>query len=170
MAWYGDTSDLNKSGGFFGGSQNAYAAKQAAGGLQALIQNYNQAYAEAKSANEARYQQMLGIADQTTGQRMSDVANAYGRQSSDVMQQLARLGMGNTTVAPTLQLGVEREKQAALNRTADEMQQTKLGIIERRQDDYPDSGSIAELVTALMGAYGAQGGGSIATALSGMRF
>jgi len=145
-------------------------AQQAAGGLQTLIRNYNQAYTEAKAANEARYQQMLEIANQTTGQRMADVTSAYGRQSSDIMQQLARLGMGNTTIAPTMQMGVEREKQAALNRTADEMQQTKLGIIERRQDEYPDSGSIAELVTALMGAYGASGGGKIATALSGMKF
>jgi hypothetical protein len=50
--------------------------------------------------------------------------------------------MSGTTIAPTMQLGVERERQSALNRTADEMQQTKLGIIGAREDQYPDLGSL----------------------------
>ena len=110
--------------------------------MQAMIENYNRAFGEAKTQNEARYQQQLGIADATTGQRMADVRSAFGRQGADIQQRLTGLGMANTTVAPTMQMGVAREREAALNRTADEMQQTKLGIIGAREDRYPDLGSL----------------------------
>lgn len=145
-------------------------------GLQQLVQSYNQAYQQAKAANEQRYQQMLGasrqettglaeqarlgqtglteqarlggerqrgeleqrygemlgVAEQTTGQRAADIRTAYGQQQATGMQRLARLGMGGTTIAPTMQMGVQREQQSALNRLADQMQQTKLGLMERQ--------------------------------------
>jgi hypothetical protein len=83
----------------------------------------------AEAASDARYQQMLDIADKTTGQRGADIRSDAAGQSAASMQRLARLGMGNTTVAPTMQMGIEREKQGALNRLADTMQGTKLGIL-----------------------------------------
>lgn len=126
-------------------------------GYASLLDNYNEAYGQARGANEARYQQMLGIADATTGQRQADVSSAYNQRSSDVSQQLSRLGMGNTTVAPTMQFGVERERQSALNRVADEMQQTKLGIIERKEDDYPDLQSLQSIIAGTGSAFGTRG-------------
>ena len=130
--------------------QQQLANQQAnAGALSGLIGQYNQAYSEAKNANEQRYQQLLGIADQTTGQRAADITSQYGQQGANLMQQLARTGLSNTTVAPTLQQGVQREQQSALNRLADEMQQTKLGIIERRTDQYPDVNSLVSLIAGL---------------------
>lgn len=127
-------------------------------GLDALVANYNQAFGSAREANEARYQQLLGITDETTQQRQIDVTGAYQQKESDVMQRLAGLGMSNTTVAPTMQFGIEREKQSALNRTADEMQQTKLGIIERREDEGPDLGSLQSVLAGVGTSYaGGQG-------------
>jgi hypothetical protein len=134
--------------------QQARQQQQAGGSLSNLINQYNRGYGAAKSANEQRYQEMLGIADRTTGQRAADVRSGYAGREADIMQQLARTGMANTTVAPTMGLGVEREKQSALNRLADEMQGTRLGIMERREDEYPSSDVIISLVNAL-----AQGGG-----------
>lgn len=150
------------------GRQTA-AAQEAASGLTGMVEQYNVAYGEARTANEARYQQMLGITDQTTGQRAADIQGAYGQQSSNIMQRLARQGLAGTTIAPTMGMGVEREKQSALNRLADQMQQTKLGIIERREDEYPRS----DIIMQLAGALGQGGGGAGATgiygALTGMR-
>lgn len=141
-------------------SQAAYD-KKAVGrlgeGYESMLENYNRAFGEATAGNEARYQQLLGIADQTTGQRMADVSSAYNRQESDAMQRLAGLGMGNTTIAPTIRSGIERERQAALNRTADQMQQTKLGIIERRDDEYPDLGSLQAIIGGTGSAFGTRG-------------
>jgi len=149
--------------------QQAAAARQGATGLSGMIDQYNQAYGEAKAANEQRYQQMLGIADQTTGQRMADIRGDYGQQSSDVMQRLARLGLANTTIAPTMQMGINREKHASLNRAADQMQQTKLGIMERRTDEYPQSDIILKLAGMLGQGGGGAGAGGIVNALSNLR-
>jgi len=150
------------------GEQTA-ASREAAGGISAMIDQYNQAYGEAKTANEQRYQNMLGIANQTTGQRAADVRDAYGRLESSMMQNLARTGMANTTVAPTMKMGVEREKQSSLNRLADEMQGTKLGIMERREDEYPQSDIILELVRALGQGGSGAGGTAIYNALSNLQ-
>ena len=146
-------------------------SEEVQGGLAALVQNYNQAYGAAKAANEARYQQLLSIADQTTQQRAADVRSNYGQQSANAMQNLARLGMANTTVAPTLQMGFEREKQSALDRLADQMQQTKLGIIERRTDAYPDASALQSIIAGVGSQYGqGQGLSTMLQALAGMRY
>jgi len=116
-----------------------------------LVNEYNKAYNEAKTANETRYNQMLGLIDQNTGQRMSDVRSDYMRNGSDIMQQLARLGMSNTTVAPTMQFGNQREMQSALDRTSDELMGTRLGVMERRTDAYPDLSAVAALASQLKG-------------------
>ena len=147
----------------------AASAAAAGEGLSGMIDQYNQSYDEAKTANEQRYQAMLGIADQTTGQRQADITSAYGQQSSDIMQRLARLGLSNTTIAPTMGMGVEREKQESLNRAADEMQGTKLGIMERRTDEYPQSDIIMQLLQSIGQGSGGAAGGGIAQALSSMR-
>jgi len=141
--------------------------QQAASGLSSLVSSYNQAYEQAKAANEQRYQQLLGIADQTTQQRAADVRSAYGQQSADVMQQLARTGMANTTVAPTMQMGIQREQQSALDRLADQMQQTKMGVIERRTDAYPDQGALMQTLQSLGQGYDP---GSVFQALGRLRF
>ncbi len=145
------------------------ASLQGAGGLSSLVGQYNKAFGEAKSANEQRYQQMLDIINQTTGQRAADIRSQYGQQGSDIMQNLARLGMANTTVAPTMQFGVQREQQSALNRLADELQGTRLGVMERRTDKYPDIGLIATLAQGLGQAGGGGGIGAVLGALGGLR-
>ncbi len=150
-------------------SQQTEAARGAASGLSSMIGQYNQAYGEAKTANEQRYQRMLGITDQTSGQRASDIRRDFSGQQSDMMQRLASLGMSNTTIAPTLGQGIERNKQAALDRSADSLQGTKLGIMERRTDKYPQSNVIMALVQALGSAGVGGAGGDIMKALSGMR-
>lgn len=136
--------------------QNLQPSEQAQSGLGSLVQQYNQSFQQARSANEARYQQLLGIADQTTAQRGADIRGAYGQLQSDTMQQLARSGLGGTTIAPTMKAGISRERGSALNRLADQMQQTKLGIIERRTDAYP---SMDPMMSALQ-SYGQQYGGA----------
>jgi len=140
---------------------------QITGGLGSLVQNYNQAYQQARSANEARYNQMLQIANQTTNQQAADVRSSYGQQQANMMQGLARTGMANTTVAPTMQMGIQREQQSSLNRLADTMQQTKLGIMERRTDAYPDQGGLMQAIQSIGGGIGGgQGMAAIAQLLS----
>ena len=139
------------------------------GAFQDIIQQMQAAQEKANLLNEQRYQQMLGITDQTTGQRASDIRRDFSGQQSDMMQRLASLGMSNTTIAPTLGAGIERNKQAALDRSADSLQGTKLGIMERRTDAYPQSNMIMQLVQALGQGGGPKAAGNIAQALGSMR-
>lgn len=135
----------------FGGPRGMEGMRQTMA-MRGMVGGYNKALAEARAANERRYQQMLNIAKKTTGQREIDIRAGYAGREAGAMQQLARLGMGGTTIAPTLGMGFEREQSAALDRLADLMQQTKLGIIERREDRYPSL--TAPMALAQMGVGG----------------
>ncbi len=144
-------------------------AGQMAEGIEGLVDQYNRSYGEARTANETRYQEMLGIADRTVDQRSADIQGAYGQQSSNIMQRLARQGLAGTTIAPTMRTGVEREKQAALDRSKQQLAGTRLGIMERREDEYPSSDIIMSLVNAFSQGGGGIGAGGIMEALGGMR-
>lgn len=152
-------------GGSFGGmsgmiasAQQRRSAKQASSALSKMIESYNKAFQEARSANEARYQEMLDTIAKTTGQREMDIRASYAGKEADISQQLARLGMSGTTIAPTMSLGVAREREAALDRLADAMQGTKLGIMERKVDRYPDPSIITSLAGSAGQAAGPYGG------------
>jgi len=121
----------------------------AAGGMTNLVNSYQQAFGEAQAKNLARNQQMLGMADQVTGQRAADIRSDYAKQGANVFQNLARLGMSNTTVAPTMQLGVQREQQSALNRLSDEMLGTKLGVMGQFQHAAPPPEIYTSLIQAM---------------------
>ncbi len=126
------------------------AGKQAAQWMPQLVESYNKAYGEAKSANEKRYQEMLAVIGQTTGQREADIRSDFTNREAGAMQGLARKGMAGTTVAPTMGMGYEREQQSALNRLADQMQGTKLGVMERKVDKYPDATLLSSLSSAIV--------------------
>lgn len=138
-------------------------------GIGALISQSNRQYQEAREANEQRYQQMLGITDETTQQRAADTRSSFAAKGAEIQQGLQRSGLGGSTIGATMGLGVEREQQSALNRLADQMQGTKLGIMERREDAYPDTGGLMELIAGL--AEGSQKSSQDAiTALGQLKF
>jgi len=141
-------------------------------GMQSLVNQYNTAYQDAKAHNQKLYADMLGIVDQTTDQRAADIRTDYGQQSSNAMQQLARLGMSNTTVAPTLGMGFEREKQASLNRLSDQMQGTRLGVMgQYGQEQTPERASLQSILTGVANQYGGgQGLSTLLAALGGMKY
>jgi hypothetical protein len=154
-------------------AQQAAAAVHIKTGLTSLVNAYNMSYDQAKASNQARYNQMLGIADQTTGQRAADITSQYGQQSANSMQNLQRLGMANTTVAPTMNVGIQREKSSALNTLADQMQATKLGIINNygntMQSNLPSSEGMRNLLGAIGNTTGTFGAAAVGTALGGLR-
>jgi len=157
-------------GGLFSVGTPYVNTRAVSSGLSRLIGNYNRAYQEAKTANEARYQQALGILNQNTGQRLSDIRSDAGSERASIFQRLARSGLGASSVGNVEAAGVNRRMQSALNTASDELAATKVGLIERRQDPYPDQGSLAELVMGIGSAMGTQGLTSLTGALAGMKF
>ena len=91
---------------------------------------------EATRAISEGYQQALDEWKKDSGQVMADIRSDYASQSAAAMQRLARLGMGNTTIAPTLKLGYDREKIASLNRWNDMRSKDKSKILQNRINDY----------------------------------
>lgn len=104
----------------------AYKTQQRIEGVFGRMQEQSRT---AEAASQAKYTEMLGVAGETTGQRQADIRQDYASRAADITQQQSRLGMSGTTVGTSLRGGVEREKQSSLNRLADTMQQTKLGIM-----------------------------------------
>ncbi len=118
-----------RSGSWIQEYQAQKRMKQAQGRQAAMFGQMQEQSRTAEAASQAKYQEMLGVAGETTGQRQADIRQDYAGRAADITQQQARLGMSGTTVGTSLRGGVEREKQSALNRLSDTMQQTKLGIM-----------------------------------------
>ena len=150
-------------------AQQVKGSKAGAKGLSALIGSYNKAFGRAKTANEQRYQEMLGIMDQTTGQQAADIRSEGAGEQANIMQRLARQGMAGSTVGATQRAGVRRGTQAELNRSADAFQGRRLGIMERRTDAYPQAGMITGLASMLGQSGGGVNTGSMLKALGNMR-
>lgn len=102
---------------------------QQTSGLNNLLNQYNQAYAQAKFQNEQKYNQQLGLVDQVSGQQRADTISGFQNQQAEQMQNAARLGMSNV-LSPSIKTGIQREQQSALNRLADQMLGTKLGVMQ----------------------------------------
>ena len=145
------------------------ATSAGAAGLSGMVNQYNTAYGEAKAANEARYQELLGSVNATTDTRSADIRGGASEESSNMMQRLARLGLSNTTVGSSLQGGINRRKEMALDRSANEFSREKRGIIERRSDEYPQSDIIVQLAQLLGQGAGGTGTGGIVNALSSLQ-
>ena len=167
---------------------------EAVSGMQRLAESYNVAYGQARQANEARYQQMLGIADaetrrrmglqerqlgvldRTTGQRAADIRAEGISREADVMQRLGRTGLAGTSGATTERAGVRRGTQESLSRLADLMGERRIGVLGQMAQ--PMQGAKLGIMerradpypdpTAMTGAFGAVGegyGGSGITAM-----
>jgi hypothetical protein len=80
------------------------------------------------------YGAMLQAWNQNTGQLAADIRSDFNDQEASGMQALGRTGLSNTTIAPTLKLGYQRSRQAALRRNADASINTKIGIIKGKTD------------------------------------
>lgn len=146
------------------------SAIQGGEGLVNLVNEYNRSYAQARYDYEQRYNQMLGIADSTTSQQQADVRAQYAGQRSTGMQKLQRLGMANTSLTSSMQQGLQRGESDSLNRLADTMQQTKLGIIGSKKTAQELAPSRDMILAALAQAQGASGsfGGQLTKALGAL--
>jgi hypothetical protein len=155
------------------------AAKQYRTTLGGISDNYQKAYDSAKETNEGRYQEALAGYSNLLDRGMQDISrygyaaannikNAYRKSDAATVGGLARSGMLNSTLAGTARkssasaqgrdLATVKEDQLVkgLNyRNAVEGQ--RLGIIERRQDEYPDAGLYNQQISSITQAAAAQG-------------
>lgn len=165
-------------GGVAGGAGGANPGNQAI--LKAAIDQYNQA----KQANVDRYAQALGLTNQQQSQAQTHydeekgltTANATSQkaeldqrtknQQSDALQRMISGGLGNTTVLPSVQSGIQHQAdlsglaidanqqnaQLGLASQRDASQQSaqnqQLQTIIGRTDSAPDINTILQLVAS----------------------
>lgn len=171
-----------------GGSGNLSGSS---GGIdyQKILDTYKQLQDAANQANEARYQQIIGpggiydrVADliATVGQGQQErIDMGAARAGADVNQSMISRGLGNTTIRNAAQRGVQDDANRASRELAESVasQQAgvelgRAGVMERRTDQGPDAGLIAQLMMsmgqaqALSQGTGGSGGGVINTGLS----
>jgi len=131
----GGSSASRASAGTIGGLFGIAQAMRQKSAMEDLAKQYTSGYGALAGQAKERYQEMFDLLGRTTDQREIDLRKDYLGRESDIGQNLARLGMANTTVSPTMGLGIEREQQASLNRLADLMQGTKLGLMQQQSGE-----------------------------------
>lgn len=99
-----------------------------------LSQDIGPTYAEILSG----YQKRIQDAQFYGAQGYQDIERRYAGVGSQIQQSLISRGLANTSIAPTMAMGVERDKVGALNSYRDTLvdkalglEQDKLGYMER---------------------------------------
>jgi len=151
---------------------------QAMNPMQALTTQYEDAWNQAKSANENRYNDILqrweglrgGVLadlDNSTAQQSADLQSQYAKRGANIAQSLHSQGLAGTTIAPTMQMGVDRNLAEASRRLGESKMEQRAGyntnitgnmlnFMRDRTDAYPDMNQFE----GLMGQFGnAMGGG-----------
>lgn len=113
---------------------------------QQVIDMYQKAMDDARSATESRYQEALKNLEGVGTQQMADLNQRYLGAGSAVNQSLVSSGLSGTTVLPTMQMGVERERTSAANRLAADLARERNAIIASRNDIPPDLAMLAQLM------------------------
>lgn len=159
--------DANPTAGAYGGFAATLAGPSfvPAGSSGGGSMQASDALAQYNADQQQRYDQIIQGFDSIISQSANfstqtglDVAANYQGFNSQIQQDLVSRGLGGTTIAPTMALGVQREHEAAQNRLRDQLirqqadlQGNKLGFMER---------DMARSVPPQTGGYRFWGGGS----------
>lgn len=122
-----------------------------------ILAEARQRQQEARAANEARYQQLLAETEQRGGQEREDIRQRYEDVFQRGRQDLTSAGLAGTTALGGLRRGVAEAETGAAGRLEERLRGERMGIIERREDIYPQAGQLAQI--AAMAGRGAGAGG-----------
>lgn len=136
-------------------------------GFGRLLGQFQRAGAEARAANLKRYQEAMSIYDKIIARSqpggaferrgLAEIRGARTKGVGQETQQLISSGLyGTTTMAGTGRRWEAEVGAPARGRLEDVMeqrltgaQQAKAGFIERREDEYPDYGMLAQLASRM---------------------
>jgi len=137
------------------------------GALDSLIKRWEQSAAEARASNIQRYEQLLGLAEKGIARfqpggafETRGLARIEAEKKRGVGTELQRLigaGLFGTEVGAGVERGWEADVGARARGTLEDIMQQRVteaerykgGIIERREDVYPDYGMMAQLIKAM---------------------
>lgn len=163
--------------GYGSGSQPPVIAQTGTGtSPQDLINQYQQAYDQAKKANETRYNEILGGYRSRRDRALSDLAGSGDQERKDIAQEASNFegrmgqdavsrGLAGTSVLPAGKLAAAKFKTDATGRLDERLRQQRISLdsgldqdtlqfMERRNDTYPDFEMLAKLSQGMGGASG----------------
>lgn len=116
--------------------------------FNALIQQYQQAQQQANAANEARYQQALGLTDilGTTGR--TRIAQQAAQQQASAQQSLISRGLANTTITGAASRGIASDAEMQRQALEESVAGQKIGLMQSKIEQGPDLGMFAGLLQA----------------------
>jgi len=118
-----------------------------------LIRQQQAAMDEAKRKTEERYEEAMKNLEGIGLQEGKDIDQRFDSSRSAVNQSLVSSGLANTSVLPTMQQGVERERTASRNRLATMLARERNQLLASRNDIPPN----LDLYTQLLYRAGAGG-------------
>lgn len=154
----------------YGGAGGAGAGGAAPGGTPStgagtnLVDYFIKAMEEANQANQARYEEGLGLLEQSAGLyapgggfgagALADIERAKGKDIASATQSLVSSGLYGTTIAAGLPKKYEEEVSGPARLRVEDIRKEryagalgqKAGFIERRTDKGPEMGLFASLM------------------------
>ena len=129
-------------GGGGGGGGNWYDSPM----FQQLMGQYQGAYDEARAANEARYQEMLGLSEGLGQADREAIERQMRGAQSGAGQQTVTSGLSNVPGAVQGAKAIASQPYlTAQGRLQDSLRREQIGIRERRTDAYPDMNQFINL-------------------------
>lgn len=147
--------------------------------LQSLLGEYIKSYNTGAQVNEQRYRDILGGYRDRYSQAMqtlqglgsaaqADINQQYDRLGSKTTSDLITRGLGNTTIAGSMQRGVESDRAKTMGQLNEALRRealnTQLGasgdtlkFMENRKDAYPTLDQIGDIALAI-GQFNRNGG------------
>lgn len=113
---------------------------------QKLINEQQEAMDEAKRQTEERFQRALTNLEDVGVQERADIGTRFDSSRSAVNQSLVNSGLSGTTVLPSMQRGVERERTAANRRLSTDLAREENQLLASRNDIPPDLGRFMQLL------------------------
>lgn len=126
----------------------------------ALMKQYQDQQAAANSANESRYQGILGTLRGQGQASKLDVQRAGAEERGGIEQSMINRGLYSSTVMDALK-NRSRESEGRQSAAIDEsVADRTAGVMERRTDQGPNLGLFASLLQNAASGYGLQSGGA----------
>lgn len=113
---------------------------------QKLSDEMQQAMDEAKEQTEKRYEESMKDLENVGAQERADIGTRFDASRSGVNQALISSGLSGTSVLPSMQRGVERERTSALNRLATDLARERIALRGQRSDIPPNLALYAQLM------------------------
>jgi hypothetical protein len=115
-------------------------------GLLDVIKQLQQAQNKANTANEQRYQDILGQYSNLGQAGMTQIGQQEQQGLASNTQGMISRGLSNTTVGDASARGISSDAELKRQQLQEGVAQQKAGVMERRTDQGPDMGMYANLL------------------------